>query len=30
VAAHVDWMATDAPRAILAGEDVEPPFPVSV
>jgi protein-tyrosine phosphatase len=30
VAGHVDWMATEAPRAILAGADVEPPFPVSL
>jgi protein-tyrosine phosphatase len=25
-ASHVEWMARSAPRAIVAGEDVEPPF----
>ena len=24
---HLDWIASDAPAAILRGEDVEPPFP---
>lgn len=27
---YVDWMALDAPRAVLTGNDVEPPFPVLV
>ena len=27
---HVDWMAVEAPRAVLAGEDVDPPFTVAV
>ena len=26
VAPHVDWIAREAPRAIVAGEDVEPPY----
>jgi protein-tyrosine phosphatase len=26
VAPHLDWVARDGPRAILAGEDVKPPF----
>jgi protein-tyrosine phosphatase len=25
---YIDWLATGAPRAVLAGDDVEPPFPV--
>jgi hypothetical protein len=26
VAPHLDWVARDGPRAIIAGEDVTPPF----
>jgi hypothetical protein len=26
VAPHLDWVVRDGPRAILAGEDVKPPF----
>jgi tyrosine-protein phosphatase YwqE len=29
VAGHLDWVAEAAPAAILAGEDVAPPFAVS-
>jgi protein-tyrosine phosphatase len=28
LAGHLDWIARDAPAAMLRGEDVEPPFPV--
>ena len=28
LAGHLEWIAKDAPAAILRGEDVEPPFPV--
>jgi protein-tyrosine phosphatase len=27
---HIQWLAVDAPRAVLAGSDVEPPFPAAV
>jgi hypothetical protein len=26
VSAHVDWIADAAPRAILSGEEIRPPF----
>ena len=29
LARHMDWIARTAPAAILAGEDVQPPFPVA-
>lgn len=28
VGPYIDWLALDAPRAVLAGDDVEPPFPI--
>jgi len=27
---YVDWLAVDAPRAVVAGSDIEPPFPILV